>query len=231
MSNRFRGLDVSALRSADKPERRVRVFVIGLLAMVGAWLAAVTVFGEWGADWWHISIWLWGLALIAVVSVGLWAFGWLRFPVANWMLWVLVIYFLLSAGAGAYFTEAATNGGIPRSATAQEHTDQKYDDNYRYSRAGGFYYYYIYSGSYAPSESSGSSTTSCSGKSCGGLALVIVLLVLLLASALIPHFWVIATLCGIVLWLLAFRREMLAPSEARVLERQSGAWVDDLDDV
>lgn len=221
---RFQSPSVGLATETESSARRVRVMVVSSLAMAGAWLAAVSYFGEWLADWWHISIWLFGAALIAAVCVILLKLGWLRYPAANWMLWLIVIYFVLSMGLGAYFTEAATNGGIPRTVLAQEHPGQRYDDNYRYSRSGYFYYNYWYVGSRTPTASSGSSV-SCTGKSCGGAALVIVLVILLLASALIPHFWVIAALAGIVLMLLCLRREKLAPSEARALENQD-AWAD-----
>lgn len=207
---------------AAKLPRRAGVMVLGLILMVGAWLAAVTYFGEWGATWGPISVWIWGLALILVVCFGLALFGFLQYPAANWMLWLILIFFGLSIALGTYGTEAATNGGIPRSVLAQEHTAaQRSDDNYRYSRGGGFYYYYWYPYWYGDHTSTTSDTSSsspsCTGKSCGGLVLVVVVVVLLLLSAFVPHFWVIAALCAIVMLSLCLYRELEARDYARAL--------------
>jgi hypothetical protein len=188
--------------------------------MVAVWLIAVFDFNKWGATWWGVSIFVPGALLIALICV-VEGFFFKHFsadpinPLPDWLLIVVVIYYFLCLGLGVFFTEAGTNGGIPRSALAQEQTGQTnyHDDDYRYSRTGSYAYTYIFvnnSTTPSPSYTSISSSSHCTGKSCSGLGialLLIIFLILLLTSAFIPHFWVVGMLLAIVLFVLYTRRE------------------------
>lgn len=234
MSSNFR-LDTGTFpifglgRDNDRPRgsiRRAYVMMGALVAMIVAWFVAVSYFSEWRANWWNISIFLIGVVIIGVVGFITYHLGDYvaenhdgRMP--NWLIWSVTGFFVLSMFLGTFCTEAATNGGIPRTAQAQGQSNQtRDDDSFRYSRTGWIYYYWFYAGSSSRASSSGEDTSpsmSCSGKSCDGYAVVILIaiaLALLLLSVFVPHFWVIATLLAIVLFLAFTWREFAEAKRA-----------------
>ena len=147
---------------------------------------------------------------------------------AKWI-WAIVIGFVLSFWLGVFFTEPLEYGAMSRNdkvaATShQSSSEQPAANDYSRSRTGTFYYsnWYSSGGTSNSSSSSGGGSFKCSGKSCEGIAyalLIALVLILIIASAVIPHFWVVACLLLLtVIWIL-FIRELLVNEQRRQYSR------------
>jgi hypothetical protein len=194
----------------------------GILSMIAVvWTLLILSFHKWDATWFGISMWIFGIPIVlALFGAFEWMYQYFFSGETTTTICALLLAFtLFSALAGVAFTEPQTNpeygSGYPQNQSSQNQYD------YRYSRAGGLYYYYYplyFGGSSSSSSSTTTSSSSSSNKGMAYLVLCIGLFVLLIASAVIPHFWVIATLFGLLVWARLTWREM-------TIERKRGSWV------
>ncbi len=128
--------------------------------------------------------------------------------------YIVVGFVILSAVLGIFFTE-------PTGQLQNNHGDGGYTNDvyspydYHYTRAGGFYYYYYpmyFGGSSNTTTYTSSSSSSSNSKGMGYLLLAVLVIILIIGSAVIPHFWVVATFAGI-LFFLRITLQVLSESE------------------
>lgn len=176
------------------------------------------------AFWGAIPVVLIAAVTVVCLAAGLLMTDWFRERYRRtgpkWSL-TIIAGFALSLFLGVYFTEPLEYGAQSRNdkvaATMQQSSDEHPAANdYSRSRTGVFYYSnWASTGGSSASSSSGSSIGSgfkCSGKSCEGIAyvlLIILVLILIIASAVIPHFWVVACATLLTMIWILFIRELL----------------------
>ncbi|WP_201381704.1 hypothetical protein [Ktedonobacter sp. SOSP1-85] len=189
-----------------------------------AWLSLVVVYHKFDSTWWGISIW-WFAIFLTLVAVGIMVHYKQFNPqvrTSKVMQNSLVFYLIFSLVAGVLMTESTF--GQAQSSYSYSHT-----------RTGMIFSTYTGNRNSQEAESAhitesgsgeSSHTGSSSGKGAGYLFLILLILVALFASAIVPHFWVIAGFMTIVLLLLLtikeFRRASLRAGvlEARRLRKQ-----------
>jgi hypothetical protein len=161
----------------------------------------VTVYHEWFANWWGLTIWFFAILIAGIVALIAY---WLDLfepsdLTPNWILVCVLGYMILSIFLGLFFCEPLAQQAAANNANQQQSQDYNWD----HTRTGGFFYTYIFihdsSSGAVSAPTTTTSSSSSSGKGAGYVFLLIILIVLIPASAIIPHFWICAVLAGVVL--------------------------------
>lgn len=210
LDKRFKGSELYADIEDDiddlKNLRPTMTMAISL-ASVASLFAAVWLFGHYHkftAHWGGFNVVLLGILGIGIVVFVSLMTDWFHdkeFRTPAWVFGVVIGGLILSAGLGVYMTEPLETGGPTAyqaaTGTTGEQAQQNDDYDYSRTRAGGIYIYNFGGGS-SSSGSVSSPDINCSGKGCGYALLVVLLIVLVLiliiASAMVPHFWVFASM-------------------------------------
>lgn len=187
----------------------------GLLAgaMLAALIVLVVKFQKIDAMWGPVSVVLIGIIVAALVAFVLTRFEWYQEPydsARTLLLGVLVVGFILTAFLGVYFTEPIESGGTLTQSQVDSRGRQAYD--YGASRTGHWYFLNFGGGTSSSSSSSSGSSSSKIDLDDGGEALAYLFIILLvvalvIASAIVPHFWIVALLTITVLMAMVAWRE------------------------
>lgn len=160
------------------------------------------------AQWWGVSIWIFAVPIVALVLGGAWFFDVFDMSeeTPKWLVLLLGVFLVVSVCEGIFISE-------PTIQAQQNHTAQTAS-----SSQGGYhedtFFFYSWWDSGSSSSSSSHSSSSSSSKGSGYVYLVLIVIALVLLSAIVPNFWIIALLCGLVLlWSFTykeFKREEVA---------------------
>lgn len=172
----------------DLKEGRVTTTHIYLLIgffSVASEVLLLVMYRKWLASWGLVNVFL--VALI-VAGIGIYLglrsswFQWRTYKTKPWVFFTLMFGFVVCSMLGMYYTEPGSHLPVNR-------------DNYQYryedSRAGGDVTIFQ---SYNMGGSASNVDIDCDGDECLGLLFIVVVVICIIGSAVIPHFWVVATI-------------------------------------
>jgi hypothetical protein len=171
------------------------------------WLYLVWEFHKWDAQWGCANVIIVGLAAAFGAGWLLLSTYWYHDhgqPTGRHLHALVVAGFIICAAAGIYFTEPIEHGGsvtrAGESPTAADRRSADYRYDYSRTRAAD---YYIFS----TLLDLGSGVADIDDEAGAVILIVLLVVALIFGSALVPHFWVAATLVLIVLMALFAYRE------------------------
>jgi len=177
---------------------RKHVFTLAAAVMALSWVVLTGAYGKWALShhWFGVAVWIWaGVAFLVTLGFGF-ATEWVSRPWSKTRYKLLVIVavgFILCVLAGVGFTEPRERFGA-------------YD--YRRTPSGGWYYYYI-----DPFLGGDSYNADMDEDAFVVMMVFIAVVVLVCASAIVPHFWVVATAALLAIAILLVYRTWMRPRQ------------------
>lgn len=195
--------DVETLKNGRISFPIVAIFVSIIGILVETWL--IFHFRKWNAEWGSVSVLLIS-SVVSVVTVGIClTLDWFRFRYErlSWKIFIIpAVGFLLCAVLGSVYAEPQNY----RELSLMQRDQLAQSDGYSMQSKGGQFIYMM-------SRSSGSGSSNididCDGDECMALVLIVIVIICIAGSAIIPHFWLLASILLLTIMLMVAIRELL----------------------
>ncbi len=192
--------------------------VVTLIIAIPIEIFLIFRYQKWNALWGNIPVIIIAVIVIAAVLYGGITMNWFQRRLERTRWWVFALFcvgWAISAGVGTYYSEPIEFVETPRNGAVETINPIRTDANsynWSYTRASRIGYF---------SDVGGINFDlgDCSGDDCGAallfLVVVAIVIICVMASAMIPHFWVVATSLLLALMFLVTLRELLfSPSDS-----------------
>jgi len=194
--------DIEAIKSGRITFPFVAVVATILCSFLQVYL--IVEFRKWNAEWFGVSVLLISTFVVVVTAVLCFRSGWFQdrhYRLSEAIYLIPTVGFIVCVLLGAFYAEPKQFGEL----SPMEKDKLARSDQYYGSSRGSQVFYYMGSDS-----TSGSSIDfDCDGDECLGLLLILIVVICIVASALIPHFWILATMMLLTIMFMVAIREIL----------------------